>query len=450
MSRGVYGATRALTFVGAQLGRAHVGSSLVHMLELKQRYNNVKTGAAAALLRDLSREGAATSPASNRWEIALKNGAWVLLAWYPDHAALEITITDRELRSVDKLDSDRQRYEAILRKITPKLRSFGATTVGAAIHVGHGVHIGQGSIFGHTPTDVENELDQLHGELMCFGQEVIELTKPLDRGAREAAQNARNEELAAWKVVDSFQPLVNEVYRIEKLLNQAGVSKKLTESWREESIPPYADIVLMPTGKAEPLKQRFIAAKTALDKFMPKAQRLAAIKRARELSDQRAEHEREVLGESPLVQWTRSVWRPFFDSWQKFHSEKKDIPFQTWPLSGTWDRIQDYRKQWIDLRKNAPFKSKCPQPLDPSSRTDPSLTNIFGDVGKILKWGVIGALGIGAVVALSSVASNLRSRKDPGEKYMELIRESRRSRASRALPSSREQRALPPGEPEIA
>lgn len=125
-ARGQYGNNNAS-------GRVQVGAFLVHTLEMRQRYNNVKTVAVQALLNELSREGVATSTASNRWEIALKEGPWIILAWHPESNALEVTITDRELRPVDQLASTRSRYEALLNRITPRLQTFGATTVGAAI-----------------------------------------------------------------------------------------------------------------------------------------------------------------------------------------------------------------------------------------------------------------------------------------------------------------------------
>ena len=130
-TRGQYGS--------AFQGQVSVGSFLVHTLELKQRYNNVHTGAAQALLTDLAKEGHASLAGTNRWEIALKEGAWVLFTWHPDSSALEVTITDRELRPVDQTAPTRHRYEAILNRITPRLKSFGATTVGAAI-VGQTLH----------------------------------------------------------------------------------------------------------------------------------------------------------------------------------------------------------------------------------------------------------------------------------------------------------------------
>ena len=117
----------------AQSHGARVGSFLVHTLELKQRYNNVKPSAAQALLNDLARQGVALTVGANRWEIALKEGTWVQIAWHPNSSALEITITDRELRPADQVAADRRRYEALLHRITPRLQSYGATTVGGAI-----------------------------------------------------------------------------------------------------------------------------------------------------------------------------------------------------------------------------------------------------------------------------------------------------------------------------
>jgi hypothetical protein len=542
--RGQYGQRRTPAAPHAGPASTHVGAFLVHTLELKQRFNNAKNAAVQALLNDLASHGVARSVGPNRWEIALKDGAWVMFTWYPDWSALEVTIADRELRAVDQMDAVRRRYEEILQhKIIPRLQRYGATTVGAAIYAGQSptnsrfdartrairavfdmysrsrapyyiyaevngridrrssssldeanaiyfaleralgdvyvaifdptdalwpgpaadsYHaapqdrpiVGQGSIIPHLPGEVEDELKQLHGEIMAFGQELIEQIKPLEEQAKVRVQKARDEETAAWKIAESFQPLVNEVYRIEKLLNEAGVSAKTTNAWREQS-PPYDNIRFAPMlyKKAEDLKKQFIAAKEALDKFMPEAKRLEAIKNAREASSRRSMQEAEQLGEFPLVKWSRMVWRPFFDGWNAFYHEKIDIPMQTLPGSGTWDRIQEYRRQFIDLRNKAPFKAQGPASLDPSGRTDPSLTgglraiwegagNVFG----IVKWGLIGALGIGAVVALSSVVSNVRKGKDPAEKYVDLIRESRRTRAARALPAPRKQLALPAGE----
>jgi len=67
----------------------------------------------------------------------------------------------------------------------------------------------------------------------------------------------------------------------------------------------------------------------------------------------------------------------------------------------------------------------------------------IGDVWKLLKYGLWGALGIGAVVALSSVASNLRSGQDPAQKYVDLVQRRRTPRAALSGPDRLE---LPAGE----
>jgi hypothetical protein len=63
---------------------------------------------------------------------------------------------------------------------------------------------------------------------------------------------------------------------------------------------------------------------------------------------------------------------------------------------------------------------------------------------------VIGVLGIGGAVALSSVVANVRKGRDPVEHYVGLYRGRRGSTAGRAALPAREQLALPPGQPESA
>ena len=445
--------------------RTYVGADLVQVLTLKQRYDRVNTGAVAKLLAELAKNGTQTAVGDNHWQIALRNAGYVDVQRYPQFNGLEVSITDREVHRDDEVPAVRREYEAVLRRITPLLQTYGATTVGATTYVGAArpVYLGQGSIIPHTPGETEDELKQLHGEIMAFGQEAIELINPIEKASMGRVQQLRDAEMAAWKVANSFKPLVDEVYRIEKLLNEAGLSTKTTNAWREQP-PPYDNIRNTPMvnsrgaplKNAEDLKKQFIAAKEALDKFMPKAERMAAIKRARDATSERSMAQAEKMSESPLVKWQVSVWRPFFDGWNRFYHEKIDIPMQMLPGSGTWDRIQEYRRQFIDLRKNAPFKAQGPAPLDPTGRTDPSLTgglrDVWGGAGEVLgiaKWGLIGALGIGAIVAVASVVSNVRKGKDPGEKYLELIRETRRggggSRPKRKLAASREQLALASG-----
>ena len=289
----------------------------------------------------------------------------------------------------------------------------------------HAPRVGQGSFF-HSPTEVDDELRQLHGEIVSFDRETSPLVNRLEAQVVEELKQARDEALAAGRVVDSYLPLVKERDRLQ---NQIARNPGL-----------------MPD---------LIAAQEALDRFMHPTARRAAMERARALQRRLGELERRRMGELPLLTWVQRAWKPFYDNWRVFYEQKTEVPAQTWPLTGTWDRIQEYRRQFIDLRNKAPFKAQGPTPLDPTARTDPNLTgglrDLWGGAGNvfgIVKWGLIGALGIGAVVALSSVVSNVRKGKDPGEKYVEMIR-GRRSRASsRALPPPRERLALPPSSEE--
>jgi hypothetical protein len=279
-----------------------------------------------------------------------------------------------------------------------------------------------------------------------------------------AVQKLREEELAAWKVVDSLRPLEREVERIEKLINAAGVDKKMTTRWRNESIPPYADIVMIQLGKNEGLKQQFIAAKTALDNFMPKAQRNEADRRAGELTRRRQEAVMQTF-DPKKVQWWNSYAAPLFNQWNKFRREQLGdyttasdyIAFaERWQTN--WDVYEDWRKKLDKLRAEAVtrgFTVDAPKPMDlPTTvwadvahtveRGAGAVAGGIGDVWKLAKYGAWAVLGIGAVVALSSVVSNLRSGKDPAEKYVGLIKPGKRTAARAALPA-RAQLALPPG-----
>lgn len=368
-TRGQYGSGRT------SQGRTHVGAFLVHTLELKQRYNNVHTGAAQALLTDLTKEGHATLAGTNRWEIALKEGAWVLFTWYPDSSALEVTITDRELRPVDQLAPTRRRYEAILGRITPRLKSFGATTVGAAI-------------VGQTPAPKH--------------------------------------------------PAMVGITIYHSVGDRAEAVKQMAEDWTAL----YQDLALQ-------------VGEIARDATSPSGYRTAS------QLDYNA-----VNPDPKKVTWFKSYFMPRVRQWNKFKSEQLGtdltvaadyIAFaERWQTN--WSVYEDWKKRLDTLRNEAqrqgfaigvPQAASLPTTVwadvaDVVKRGAEKAAGGVEDVWKFAKYAAYGVLGIGAVIALSSVAQNLRSNKDPGEKYMKLIRE-RRPRAPRSLPG-RAQLALPSGE----
>jgi hypothetical protein len=378
-----------------QYGNGHapiLGADLLHTLELRQRYDNVSTVAAGSLLRDLSRDGSLSSTSTNRWEVALTaERAWVLVAWYPDSRVLTITITDRDLRPVDQVAPTRRRYEEILRKITPRLQSFGATIVGAAAYVGQHVnHVNIGLKVFHTLGDSERATRSID----------VEMNAIVD---------------AMYRAMGVDPSILRQKFTIEQVAETQKKGK--LRGLRKPGDPVWK----------EPESQREI----------------------NEWKD-RVQAARAKAEQSPLWSFYISAIAPHYDDWMKFRTDEKFDLFTSWEEYEKWlERVRQLRA----TVKEKGIRIETPDPLDLTKTLPAELAEGALEFGKILKWGVIGVLGIGAVVALSSVVSNLRSGKDPAEKYVEMIRPNRRPRfsrqASHALPEPREQLALSPGESAI-
>jgi len=149
--------------------------------------------------------------------------------------------------------------------------------------------------------------------------------------------------------------------------------------------------------------------------------------------------------DDPVVKIYSDAWSPLIQGWQAFYAGHKGWWGNFW-----WNSAPDaesWQRKLVDLRQTAKkagmgVVSPAPEPYSPST-LDPhhdiidTTKDVFGDIGKVVKYGVIGALVIGGVVALSSVAQNLRSGRDPAEKYVEIVKTRRRSRGESGL-------ALPP------
>jgi len=456
-------------------GRTYVGADLVQVLTLKQRYDHVKTGGVAKLLSELAKNGTQTAIGEHHWQIALRNAGWVDVQWYPQFNGLEVSITDREVHRDDEVPSVRRHYEKVLQGITPLLQTFGATTVGGAFAEDVPVSTPLvGITLYHSVGDRADAVkqmaldwDALYANLAPQVGDVTDAMGGPMGGKTSAAAKAREEELAASKVVDSWQPLLKTVYEKEKLLNAAGINKKLTWHWREEVDPPYTEITSYAAGPAEGFKQGFLDAKKALDTFMPRAQRRAAIARARDLTEKRGQAVQASF-DPAKVSWWKSYALPLFKQWHRFKVDQiggdRTVAdayisfaerFQT-----IWDVYEDWKKKLDNLRADAEkrgFVVEAPKPTELATTVwadaggalksgASTLAEGASDVWKTVKYGVWGALGIGALVAITSVVSNLRSGKDPGDKYMELIRQGRRGgRSPRKLPAGSEQRALASG-----
>lgn len=160
--------------------------------------------------------------------------------------------------------------------------------------------------------------------------------------------------------------------------------------------------------------------------------------------------------------WWKAKATPFFKDFNDWKAERNPANWTRFggyiaygaQFTTDWDVYKRWRDQLSALRGEAEkigirFNTSAPSALpttivedveDLAKRAGAKAVGGAEEIWKVAKYGIYAVLGIGAVVALSSVASNLRSGKDPAEKYVDLVRSRRRTTA-------RSQLALPPGEP---
>lgn len=168
------------------------------------------------------------------------------------------------------------------------------------------------------------------------------------------------------------------------------------------------------------------------------------------------------------VAWWKSFAKPRFADWVKFRAGQlgQDATvapnYQAWTerFATNWSTYEEWKDKLDALRsaaQQAGFTVGVPaaQSLPTTVVDDVSavakkgagaVATGVGDVWTLAKYGAWAVLGIGAIVALSSVVQNVRLGKDPAEKYVELIRDQRRRSTRAALPSAA-RLALPAGEP---
>jgi hypothetical protein len=143
---------------------------------------------------------------------------------------------------------------------------------------------------------------------------------------------------------------------------------------------------------------------------------------------------------SDWMAWWKAKAVPFFNDFRDWSAERSP---SNWTRFGgsiaygaewatDWDTYKRWRDQLITLRKEAEalgirFQVSEPAPLPTTIVEDVEelahkAVGGTEDAWKFVKYAAYGVLAIGTVVALSSVAQNLRAGKDPAEKYMALLR----------------------------
>jgi len=328
------------------IGASTHAKAFVHTLELKQRYDNATPSAISALLRDLSARGIITPVANNTWDVALKDGAWARLLWYPDWNALEVTVSDREVHRVDD-QTPYGRYDAILSRIAQGLRQHGVTAVGTAVGFAKSVDL-VGLTLYHSVGDRAEAVKQM----------------AID-----------------WTAL--YQAMATQV----------------------------GELTIDPWGGNHPTTQ------AEWDANPPDPEK---------------------------VTWWKSYVKPILASWNKFKSDQLGgdrtvaadyIAFGE-RFETNWDVYEGWKKKLDDLRAEAEkrgFKVDLPKPAelpttvfadaaDVAKRGAGAVAEAASDTWKIAKYGAWAALGLGTLVILGSVISNVRKGKDPVETYGKLAR----------------------------
>ena len=162
------------------------------------------------------------------------------------------------------------------------------------------------------------------------------------------------------------------------------------------------------------------------------------------------------------VAWWKSYAKPLINTWVKFKSEQLGdrtiasdyIAFaERWQTD--WDVYERWKKKLDDLRAEAQrrgFSISAPSATELPTTIWSDVAKGAGDVAKgagdawtFVKYAAWGMLGLGAIVALSSVAQNLRTGRDPAERYTNLLRQRGRAVARAVLPPPVRLALPPPG-----
>lgn len=131
--------------------------------------------------------------------------------------------------------------------------------------------------------------------------------------------------------------------------------------------------------------------------------------------------------QSPFWGFWTTVVSPIYDEWMHFRGDQK-----YYNLFTSWEEYEKWLERAKQLRATVEAKGirvETPNPadltktlpgaaLEAGGRAAEKAGEAIWEFGKIAKWAAIGALVIGGVVALSSVAHNLRSGQDPAERYI--------------------------------
>lgn len=141
----------------------------------------------------------------------------------------------------------------------------------------------------------------------------------------------------------------------------------------------------------------------------------------------RAAAARAKMEASSIYPFWQSGVSPIFAEWDKFRAGQGGAKEYLWLTN--WDDYERWFGRLEQLRKaikdhDIVLNRPDPKPLEKNLLADigDQIKNALGDIETFAKYALYGGLGLVAIVVLSSVVSNMRSGKDPADKYAQFAR----------------------------
>lgn len=151
------------------------------------------------------------------------------------------------------------------------------------------------------------------------------------------------------------------------------------------------------------------------------------------------------------VLWWKSYAKPIINNWLAFKREQLGVSThasdylafaERWQTD--WDVYENWKKKLDDLREEAlrqGFSITAPIPgklsttvWEDVSKGAKDVAKGAGDAWTFVKYAAWVSLGLGTVVAISSVVQSMRAGKNPADPYLQAIRRSGRSAARAVVP----------------
>jgi len=106
------------------------------------------------------------------------------------------------------------------------------------------------------------------------------------------------------------------------------------------------------------------------------------------------------------IELYHAVWRPLMNEWLEFREAHGHSFWQNLPLSGAWDRVQDFRARLLRVRERAREHKLDLMTIDPSPpKPDLDLGDTFKKVATVAGYA---AVGIGGLLLLRAAAGRRR------------------------------------------